>query len=218
MHWGSIDPALLVVNLVVLLLSLSIHEAAHAWTANRFGDPTGRSLGRVTLNPIPHIDLFGTIVFPLLCLLGGFGVVFGWAKPVPVNTSNLKRPKTDHALVAFAGPASNLLAAACFLGGLRLFSALNSTFVSSPSAWTEAFWALLQTGLFLNVILAVFNLIPIPPLDGSWILAGILPDPWSGLIDSIRPYGFLLLVLLLWSGLFGSILLPVLAFVRRLAL
>ena len=213
---SQVDPAWLVINLVVLLFSLSVHESAHAWAADRLGDPTARDLGRITLNPIVHMDLIGTVLFPLLGLLGG-GVVFGWAKPVPVNPNNLRRANQDHALVAAAGPASNVLAAVGFLLVSKLLGMLFPAQIAAQHSVFFPLYLLVRVGLMLNVILAVFNLFPIPPLDGSWILSRLLPGQVGSLIESVRPYGFLLLILLIWSGVFSSVIGPILLFVQSLA-
>ena len=211
----DIDLAYAFITLAVLLISLSVHEAAHAWSASVLGDPTARTLGRVSLNPLVHIDPFGTVLFPLIGLVSG-GVVFGWAKPVPVNTLNLRRPRQDHLLIAAAGPASNLVQAALCLLGLHLILGLFDRSVIATHSIVAPLFQMLYVGLNLNVILAVFNLSPIPPLDGSWILQGLLPENLAGLVDSIRPYGFMLLILLLFSGVFSSVIGPVLLFVRQL--
>ena len=213
---SQVDPAWLVINLVVLLFSLSVHESAHAWAANRLGDPTARDQGRITLNPIVHMDLIGTVLFPLLGLLGG-GVVFGWAKPVPVNPNNLRRPNQDHVLVAAAGPASNVLAAVGFLLASKLLGTLFPAQIAAQHTVFFPLYLLFRVGLMLNVILAVFNLFPIPPLDGSWILSRLFPGQVGSLIERVRPYGFLLLILLIWSGVFSSVIGPILLFVQSLA-
>jgi Zn-dependent protease len=214
---GGIDLSALLMTLVVLFLSLSVHEAAHAWTADWLGDPTGRYLGRVTLNPVAHIDPVGTIVFPLLGFFFG-GFIFGWAKPVPVNPARLKNPRKDHLLIAAAGPASNIVAAVVCLVGVKIITLSMDPIAISEHGLVYPLFRMCQTGLFLNVILVVFNLFPVPPLDGSWILAGVLPGNLAALVDRIRPYSFILLIALLMSGVFGMILNPVLVFVRRLAL
>ena len=211
----DIDLAYAFITLAVLLISLSVHEAAHAWSASVLGDPTARALGRVSLNPLVHIDPFGTVLFPLIGLVSG-GVVFGWAKPVPVNTLNLRRPRQDHLLIAAAGPASNLVQAVLCLLGLHLILGLFDRSVIATHSIVAPLFQMLYVGLNLNVILAVFNLFPIPPLDGSWILQGLLPENLAGLVDSIRPYGFMILILLLFSGVFSSVIGPVLLFVRQL--
>ena len=210
----GLDPLVLLVNLVVLFFSLSLHESAHAWSAERFGDPTGRLLGRVSLNPLVHVDPIGTVVFPLVGMLSG-GVIFGWAKPVPVDTSRLRDPKKAQMIVSAAGPLSNLLAAVVFGLGLRILLGLPAGFAS----WlAEPLQLILRSGLYLNVILAVFNLLPIPPLDGSWILSGLLPKPLDRVVEMVRPFGFLLLLLFLFSGLFSAVLRPVMSLLEIVAL
>lgn len=217
MDFSQIDFSWVAISIVVLLFSLSIHESAHAWTADFFGDPTGRYLGRVTLNPIPHVDPIGTLVFPLVGLLMG-GVVFGWAKPVPVNMARLRNPKMANIFISAAGPASNLLAAIGFLIGLKILLALGLGEASEGGwHWAEPLLLLCQSGLILNLILAVFNLIPIPPLDGSWILIGVLPDSLGRYVEMLRPYGFLLLLMLLYTGVIGNILRPILGFIQWIA-
>ncbi len=169
------------------------------------------------MNPVAHIDLIGTIVFPLLGVFFG-GFIFGWAKPVPVNTARLKNPRKDHLLIAAAGPASNIVAAVVFGVGVKIItSSLDPLVIREHGLIYPLFW-MCQTGLFLNVILAVFNLFPIPPLDGSWILAGVLPSNLAALVDRIRPYSMILLIALLMSGVFEKVLNPVLFLVQKLAL
>ncbi|GAB4110159.1 MAG: site-2 protease family protein [Acidobacteriota bacterium] len=211
---GQFDVLLILIQLLVLFFSLSLHESAHAWVAERCGDPTGRILGRVTLNPLPHVDLIGTILFPLIGFLAG-GLIFGWAKPVPVNTANLRNPRRDNVLISAAGPASNLLAAAVFLAGIKLLRSFGT--MESLPAVGEPLAMLFHAGLFLNVILAVFNLIPIPPLDGGWVLEGLLPRWFGPLFEAVRPFGFLLLLGLLYTGVFRSVLRPVVQMVERMA-
>jgi Zn-dependent protease len=198
----DIDLPQLLVAFVVLIASLTVHEAAHAWTASRLGDNTARLLGRLTLNPAVHVDVIGTIVFPLIAIVTGFPLI-GWAKPVPVNMRNLQHPRRDFAIVAAAGPISNLLLAA---GGALIFTVWDA---NAASATNE----LIATGLIrfvlLNVLLAVFNMIPIPPLDGGNVLMGVLPEPMAVMIDKLRPWGFLLLYGLMLSGLLAAIIFPV---------
>ncbi|MEZ5317582.1 MAG: site-2 protease family protein [Vicinamibacterales bacterium] len=186
----------------VLILSLSFHEAAHAWAADRLGDPTARQLGRLTMNPIKHIDPIGTVLFPLIAITTGFPVI-GWARPVPVNLRNLKAPRRDYALVALAGPVSNLVLAAA--AGLAL--AASDVTPLPGGSWLPG--SLLNWMLVLNVLLAVFNMIPVPPLDGGNVLAGIAPEPVARLIDAIRPYGFILLYVLLLTGMLDVVFGPV---------
>ncbi len=192
----------ILVPFVVLIISLTVHEAAHAWTANRLGDPTARLLGRLSLNPAVHVDLIGTVLFPLIAIITGVPLI-GWAKPVPVDPRNLRKPRTDFAIVALAGPVSNLLMAGA---GALLFAAV------SGGNFEVLRGNILATGLFyfvmLNVLLAVFNMIPIPPLDGGNVLMGVLPASMAVLVQRIRPYGFVLIYLLLISGVLGAIVRP----------
>jgi Zn-dependent protease len=180
---------------LVLVLSLSFHEAAHAWTADRLGDPTARHLGRLTLNPLAHIDWIGTVLFPLLAMYSGLPLI-GWAKPVPVSWANLRSPRRDFAIVALAGPMSNML-----LGGVAFFVLWASFSLLSAST------ILGLVGIVsLNFLLAAFNMLPIPPLDGGNVLAGLVPESAARLIDALRPYGFLLLyILLLFTPVFAMI-------------
>jgi Zn-dependent protease len=186
-------------SLTVLLLSLTVHEAAHAWAANQLGDPTARRLGRLTLNPVAHIDPIGTLVFPLLAATTGLPVI-GWAKPVPVDFANLRSPRRDFALVAAAGPASNIVLA--LIGAAVLATAVRA---SSPGLFVELVFAIIS----LNVLLAVFNMLPIPPLDGGNVLAGVLPEQLASVFDRIRPWGFLLLYAMLFTGVFELLVLPI---------
>ena len=184
--------------LAVLIASLSFHEAAHAWAADRLGDPTARLMGRLSLNPLVHIDPIGTVLFPLVAIATGVPLI-GWAKPVPVNVRNLASPRRDFALVAAAGPASNLVLAA---GGAAVFTVLRGGDLGTV-AYTVAFFVM------MNVLLAVFNLIPVPPLDGGNILLGILPPSLGGVVERLRPYRILVLYGLMFSGLLSRITYPV---------
>jgi Zn-dependent protease len=176
-----------------------VHEAAHAWTADRLGDPTARMLGRITLNPMRHIDWIGTVAFPLIAMITG-APLLGWAKPVPVNWHNLKAPRRDFAIVAAAGPISNLLLA---LIVAPLFAFLYaSQGVDRPAIWSAKF-------VVLNVSLAVFNMIPMPPLDGGNVLSGFVPESFARMIDGLRPYGFIILYALMFTGFLGKFVFPV---------
>ena len=179
---------------IVLLFSLTVHETAHAWTADRLGDPTARLLGRVSLNPIVHADLIGTVFFPLLAIVGGVPLI-GWAKPVPVNIRKLRHQRRDYVLVAAAGPASMALVAAVLLLLVPVSPVtLGEPNVSAPVA------SLLSRAVQLNLLLAIFNMLPIPPLDGGNVLSGLLPDRLAMPFNRIRPYGFLLLYALMLTG------------------
>lgn len=196
----AIDFAQVFIVFIVLLFSLTVHETAHAWTADRLGDPTGRLLGRISLNPLVHIDWIGTVLFPLIGLLGG-GFFFGWAKPVPVNVGRLRRGRTDFMLVAAAGPASNLLIAIA-ASVLLAVVPWESLLTGSRDVATPLF-TLLSRALTLNVLLAVFNMLPIPPLDGGTVLGGLLPGALARRFDALRPYGFLILLVLMVRGGLG---------------
>ena len=169
---------------------------AHAWTADRLGDPTARLLGRVSFNPLVHADPIGTVVFPLLAMISGVPII-GWAKPVPVMVSRLRRHRRDYVLVAAAGPASNLvlaIVASLVLAALPISPlVLGEPNVSAPLA------AFLSLAVRLNILLAVFNLLPIPPLDGGNMLSGLLPPRFAVMLDQVRPYGFLLLYALMFT-------------------
>ena len=201
----DIDFAQVFISFIVLLFSLTVHEMAHAWTADRLGDPTARLLGRVSLNPIVHADPIGTVLFPLIALVSGAPLI-GWAKPVPVSSGRLGNPRRDFILVAAAGPASNLLMAFAAAGVLSVLpispQTLGEANISVPVA------TILSQGMRLNVLLAVFNLIPIPPLDGGNVLAGLLPYRLAASFNRLRPYGFLLLYALIFSGGFNYLVIP----------
>jgi Zn-dependent protease len=184
------DPVAIAGVVLVVVVSITTHEASHGFVADRLGDPTARQAGRLTLNPIPHIDLFFTILLPLFLLLSGTGVIFGGAKPVPIDVSRLRRPRRDWALVGAAGPLSNLLIAV--LLSAVLSALLHSGLLSSSSDLNE----ILNVGIFVNVLLAVFNLIPIPPLDGSRIVQYALSGDSLEAYRRLERFGLILIVLL----------------------
>ncbi len=195
---------LLAVLALPVVLAITVHEAAHGWVANRLGDRTALMLGRVTFNPLKHIDPIGTVLVPAVTfLLAGF--LFGWAKPVPVNPRNLRSPRRDMALVAVAGPLSNLAMAlawgALIQTGLLLWDI--SEWVSLPLIYMGA------AGVLINVFLMVLNLVPLLPLDGGRVVNALLPPRWSYYFSRLEPFGLLILVALLVSGVLSSVLLPV---------
>ena len=190
---------------IVLLFSLTIHEMAHAWTADRLGDPTARLRGRVSLNPLVHADPIGTVLFPLLALISGFPLI-GWAKPVPVDVRNLRRGRRDFVLVAAAGPSSNLVMAVAAAILLQLTPVTPVT-LGEPNV-TAPLASLFSLAMRINVLLAIFNMIPIPPLDGGNVLSGLLPEGLAIAFNRIRPYGFLLLYVLMFTGGFDYLVWP----------
>lgn len=207
------DILFLIIGIIGFAMAIIIHEVAHGWMADRLGDPTARLMGRLTLNPIPHIDIWGTVIVPLLLFLFHSPFIFGWAKPVPIDPYNLKNPKKDSALISLAGPAANIVFAIILSVFLRALIAI------SP---TEAFFSLFFYLIEFNVILAVFNLIPIHPLDGGKILVGILPNKEARELDAfLNRFGMILLFLLIFpifggDSLISPIMSPVISFVLRI--
>jgi Zn-dependent protease len=202
----SIDITQALIAFVVLLVSLTVHEAAHAWTADRLGDPTARLLGRVSLNPAVHADLIGTVLFPIIALLTNVPLI-GWAKPVPVNTRRLQHPRRDYMLVAAAGPASNI-AIAIVVSVLAAFLAFDLRAAFTGVDGSSSIEGVLALFVVLNVFLAVFNMIPVPPLDGGNVLGGLLPYHLAVQFNRLRPWGFLILYALILTGLLHVIVLP----------
>ncbi|MBL6727121.1 site-2 protease family protein [Methylophilaceae bacterium] len=193
------------ISIIPVLLAITVHEAAHGYAAKHFGDKTAYYLGRITLNPIKHIDPLGTVVIPGMLLLLSAPFLFGWAKPVPVNFSNLNNPKKDMMWVALAGPASNLVMAIIWAIILGLFK-------SSGTSYALFVIGMAQVGIMINLVLMLLNLLPIPPLDGGRMAVSLLPSPWSYKLASIERYGMFILIFLIVSGLLSAILLPLLRF------
>jgi len=182
---------------IILIFSAIVHEVSHGLAAEKLGDSTARNAGRITLNPIPHIDMFGSILLPLLLLAVHSPVIFGAAKPVPVDFGRLRNPKRDMALVSLAGPLSNFLLAILFVIPIKLNLANQ---ISGP---------ILLQAILINIVLGTFNLVPIPPLDGSKVLAAFAPDRWMHKILAWERWGFVLVLVFLYLGLLSLILFPV---------
>jgi Zn-dependent protease len=201
----------IIIQFAVVLFAISIHESSHAWMADKFGDPTAKNQGRISLNPMAHIDLIGTIIFPLLLAIVG-APVFGWAKPVMVNPYNLRDPRRANIFISAAGPVSNMMVAG---GGIALFLILRNLGLFSGAVQGNAM-VLVLIFLYLIIIdiyLAIFNLIPIPPLDGSGILEGMLKGEALYNYQKIKPYGFIILILIIYTGVLDIIANPIISFV-----
>ena len=200
----------LAVYAIPVLFGITLHEAAHGYVAKYFGDHTAEQAGRISLNPARHIDPIGTIVVPLVLListklLGGAGLLFGWAKPVPINWSNLRNPKKDILWVALAGPASNLLMAVLWVLTLRL--------LLLGGVDLHDFWGKMAiAGVQVNLVLMALNLVPLPPLDGGRIVYSLLPQPYANHYARLEPYGMMILILLMFTGVLWMILQPFLTF------
>lgn len=202
----------IVIWAIPILFAITLHEVAHGWVASFFGDQTARFSGRLSLNPIKHIDPIGTILVPLLMLLVN-NFMFGWAKPVPVDARNLRHPRRDLALVALAGPVANLIMALLWAligkGGAILIDMHNAWF-GVPLVYMGG------AGMTINVVLAVLNLLPLPPLDGGKVLMAILPPRLAYRLNWIEPYSFLILIMLIFSGVLTHIMAPIILFILNL--
>lgn len=187
-----------------VLFAVTLHEVAHGLVARRLGDRTAEMLGRLSLNPLRHIDPIGTILVPLVMLLLPFGIVFGWAKPVPIDPRNLPHPRRDMAYVGAAGPVANLLMLVLWALVVRLGAGVSAVSVS----WGEVLVLMGVAGVLINAVLMLFNLVPIPPLDGSRILAGFVNAPTARFLARIEPYGLWIVLALLLTGLLQVVLLP----------
>lgn len=205
---------------VPLLFGVILHEVAHGWVAERCGDPTARGLGRITLNPLAHIDLMGTIILPILLLVSRSPFLFGWAKPVPVDFGNLRGGRLDMAKVALSGPLANLLLVVLSAGlyHLILLGTSKGVFQEDTMAgWlVEPVFRMAYYSVRFNLVLTMVNLLPLPPLDGGHFLMGILPERWAAALGKMEPFGILLVLILLGSGAWGYVFSPVFRTVLRI--
>ncbi len=206
--------SLALLTIPALLIAVILHEIAHGWVADKLGDPTARLSGRITLNPLKHIDPFLTVIVPGLLVLSGSPVIFGGAKPVPVNPLNLNNPRKDMIWVAIAGPVTNiilaLIAYVLLKGGIEV-----GFFSSLPPGIGLFLYYSFAYAVLINLVLALFNMLPIPPLDGGRIAVGMLPDEAARGLARIEPYGILVVVALLFMGLFDVIITPILEFLFK---
>lgn len=194
---------LIVVSIIPVLFAITLHEVAHGWMALFFGDPTAKMLGRLSLNPLRHVDPFGTVLLPIIFILT-LGFAIGYAKPVPITEENLRNPKRDMAWVALAGPASNLLMAIFWM----VIGSLGITFLDS--GWEGARFLVYSgaIGAFVNILLMVLNLLPIPPLDGSRVVSRFLPAPMAWRYNQLEPYGLLIVLVLILTDVWALVFMP----------
>ena len=206
--------SLAILTIPSLLVAVILHEIAHGWAADKLGDSTARLSGRITLNPIKHVDPFLTVIVPGILVLSGSPVIFGGAKPVPVNPLNLRNPRRDMIWVALAGPVTNIILALLAYGALKtgieigFFSAL-------PRGIGFFLYYTCAYAVLINLVLALFNMLPIPPLDGGRIAVGILPDEWAHKLAKLEPFGIIIVVVLLFLGLFDVVITPILEFLFK---
>jgi len=208
--YGLSTPQFIAIAVIPLIFAITVHEVAHGWVAKQLGDPTAERLGRLTLNPVRHIDPVGTLLVPgLLLLLGGF--IFGWAKPVPVTWGNLRHPKRDMAIVAAAGPGANLLMALIW----ALIAKLTTVLPASLAQFAQPLVYMGIFGITINIVLMVLNLLPLPPLDGGRVAVGLLPGPLAWQLSRVEPYGFFILIALLATGVLHYLIGPPISFFQQ---
>ncbi len=203
----------IIISAPPILAAIIFHEVSHGFVANKLGDPTAKFMGRLTLNPIVHIDLVGTVILPALLMLTG-SPVFGWAKPVPINPANFKDPKRDMAISAAAGPITNILLAILSLLILKFLSEPAAAFL--PEGFILPLTMMFRQSILINVVLAAFNLLPIPPLDGGRVLIGLLPHKQAVAYSKIEPYGFFIVIILLMTGIAGILINPFITLILTL--
>jgi Zn-dependent protease len=194
-----------------VIFAITLHEAAHGYAALKFGDTTAKMLGRITLNPLKHIDPIGTILVPVVAYMSS-GFLFGWAKPVPVNFSHLRRPKQDMLWVAAAGPGANILMAVFWAGMIKLAHLMPGSDYAQPLAIMGS------AGVMINAVLAALNLLPIPPLDGGRIAVSLLPSRWAILLSNVERYGLFIVLGLLFTGLLNTLIGPIIDLVQNISL
>lgn len=214
MNWDTLIQSI-IIQAPPFLLAISCHEAAHGWMAERLGDDTARMLGRVTLNPLKHLDPMGTLVFFLTMATMSIG--FGWARPVPVTSRKFHNPRRDWLWVALAGPVANLVLAALSAVGFHVLSgAVGPYTLAARGSIVVPVALMLRMSVYINVLLAIFNLLPVYPLDGSHVLEGLLPLRQAVHFSRLKPYGFMILLALIFTGFIDKILFPVVFLVTRM--
>lgn len=209
----------LIISAIPILIAITFHEVSHGLVAYKLGDPTAKMLGRLTLNPIAHIDIFGTVIMPILLFVLTDGrFVFGYAKPVPINPMNFKNPRRDMAISAAAGPVTNIVLAVISFLVLRLILVPLAAVVPGVAVETvfKPLFMIFNASILMNVVLASFNMIPIPPLDGGRVLAGLLPSRHAITFSKIEPFGFLIVIVLIYTGIANLFIMPLISFFLRL--